>query len=52
MGLFNNNKQLDPKGRTGPFGEPLTKADGRLYDLRDAGYTGWVDRNGDRVSDT
>jgi hypothetical protein len=45
------NKQLDPKGRVAPWGRPLTKADGRLYDLRDSGYTGWVDQHGNRVSD-
>ncbi|OHV49321.1 hypothetical protein [Pseudofrankia sp. BMG5.36] len=43
---------LDPKGRVTPWGEPLTKADGRVYDLRDSGYKGWVEwKVGDRVSD-
>jgi len=52
MGIWNNeNKQLDPKGRVDPWGEPLTKAAGRVYDLRDSGYRGWVDKNGERVTD-
>ncbi len=45
------NKQLDPQGRRNPWGTPLTKADGRLTNLRDAGYTGWVDQNGNRRTD-
>ncbi|WP_163550846.1 hypothetical protein [Candidatus Frankia nodulisporulans] len=46
------NEVLDPKGRTDHWGEPLTKAEGRVYDLRDSGYKGWVEwKVGDRVSD-
>ncbi|MDT3438331.1 hypothetical protein [Pseudofrankia sp. BMG5.37] len=54
MSVWNNeNKQTDPKGRTDPWGEPLTKADGRVRDLRESGYKGWVEwKVGDRVSDT
>ncbi|ABW15612.1 hypothetical protein Franean1_6270 [Parafrankia sp. EAN1pec] len=43
---------LDPKKRTSPWGEPLTKAEARVYDLRDSGYDGWVTwATGERVSD-
>lgn len=42
------NKQPDPNGRT-ILGRPVTKADARTIALRESGYAGPVDQNGDRV---
>ncbi|WP_239404509.1 hypothetical protein [Frankia sp. Cj3] len=48
----NTNVQLDPLRRTDRGGDPLTKAEGRVKDLRDSGYRGWVDWNtGERLTD-
>ncbi len=43
-------EDLDPKGRTF-LGEPLTAAQGRSWDLRDSGYTGWIDQDGYPTTD-
>lgn len=31
-------------------GEPETPTDSRFFDLRESGYTGWVNQHGDAVS--
>ena len=32
-------------------GQPETAADRRFFDLRESGYTGWIDQDGQPVTD-
>lgn len=32
-------------------GKPETAADKRFFDLRESGYTGWIDQDGNQVED-
>lgn len=32
-------------------GKPETAADRKFFDLRESGYTGWIDHNGNAVKD-
>ncbi len=50
MARNRTRKALDPKGRV-VFGQPLTKAEGRFFDLRESGYTGWINSLGERETD-
>lgn len=36
---------------TGWNGAPLTESEAKFYELRESGYDGWIDQDGNAVSD-